>query len=486
MTESGRAVTTTRRSVPQPSRTGPPPWSFIFPVVVGIVLRWWNLGGPGLSADEMFTGVHSVESLPGGIIARVVEDDIHPPLDYLIRNPLALSHDNFWLRAPSAAFATASLLLVWWWARGKGWLGFWFVSLTAISSFQILYARTARPYSLLLACGTIVAFAADRWRTEKATKWAVVALLSATVALFADSTGGLIVLGGILVPGRSREREAWIWRFAMVGAGVVFAAAWGAVTLKQYKANGVSYLPLSNPSYAIRETGRLMATFFPDNSFVLVPLFILGALALLSLDRKLCWISTSLSIVPFGAAVVAGVFVHFFVARSLSAVAWAAPLLLAAFLVWCQRRSIPIAIGAVALLAILLVPSIPHALAFDEEAQAAAEYAQSITSPGDGLIMRPHFLSHIVEWSFRTPRHALEAPWWNNTDDPSTDCSSPTIRSYTTVQPGAPFTGRVIVIDACGGVFAPNGSRPCPGIETRAFGMYRVSCLEVQRPDPGN
>src|SRR5215467_12403344 len=167
------SVVASDRPAPTRPTDAPPGWLFVPPVLVGLVLRWWALGANGLSADEMFTGAHAAEPWTT-VITRVADDDTHGPLDFLVRNPLAGLHDPFALRIPSALFASATLLLVWWWARRKGWLGFWFVTLTALSSFELLYARTARPFALLVLCGTVVAFAADSWlRSDRATRWAV-------------------------------------------------------------------------------------------------------------------------------------------------------------------------------------------------------------------------------------------------------------------------------------------------------------------------
>ena len=118
-------------------------------VLAGTALRLWRVGAARATFDEAYTGMYShlpVREIAGALRA----EDAHPPLDYLLRHPFGGIGDTVALRAPSVAIGIATLLLVAWWVGRRGWWGVTAVALTSVSSFHLLYARTARPYALLI------------------------------------------------------------------------------------------------------------------------------------------------------------------------------------------------------------------------------------------------------------------------------------------------------------------------------------------------
>jgi hypothetical protein len=205
-----------------------------------------------------------------------------------------------------------------------------------------------------------------------------------------------------------------------------------------------------------------------------VPLFVVGAVALLRIDRPLTRVLVTLSLVPIGFAALAGFEFRFLLVRSLSSVSWGIPLALAALVEWGRRRGVAYAALVLVALAILVVPSVPYALSYDEEVQSAAAYLHTVVEPGDGVIVFPGALSHIVEWSLDLPEHGTGIPGYDNPErqtDPK--------RAYATVAPGAAFSGRVFVLGAQGTVPALPGT-PCPSLEPRTFAdVYTVSCRQL-------
>ena len=78
-------------------------------VLVGIVLRCWALGSTRLSFDETFTAMAA--RLPVTTLFTYLRHaDTHPPLDYLIRVPLARAGvSDGWFRFPSVVESVLAL-----------------------------------------------------------------------------------------------------------------------------------------------------------------------------------------------------------------------------------------------------------------------------------------------------------------------------------------------------------------------------------------
>ena len=86
---------------------------------VGVVLRFWHLGHPSLDFDETFTA--TAARLPvHRLFSYLRSADAHPPLDYLLRRPLALGGaGDALLRVPSAVESSVALVAVAVWLRRR-------------------------------------------------------------------------------------------------------------------------------------------------------------------------------------------------------------------------------------------------------------------------------------------------------------------------------------------------------------------------------
>jgi len=128
-------------------------------LVVGAVLRFHDLGGDSLDADEAASWIQAKDGLLD-LIRRTAHDN-YPPLHNLaLYAVMKLVGDSEWsLRLPSVIFGVANIGAVYWLAtltvgRTAGLIG---AALLAISPFHFFYSQEARPYSLLAVAATVYA-----------------------------------------------------------------------------------------------------------------------------------------------------------------------------------------------------------------------------------------------------------------------------------------------------------------------------------------
>ncbi len=255
-------------------------------VVVGVVLRWWALGSARLSFDEAFTAAYA--DLPLSDIPDALRGhDSHPPLDYLLRHWLAGLHSEFWLRAPSAVFATAALVVVAWWMRRRSWFGVAVVVLFAVAPFQVLYGRQARMYALMCLLGVVLAVISERWLDGRGERRLAMAMAVVVVLACLDHAGGLLLAAGVLVvPGLRRDRASWEWRGAVVAALAAWALLWAPSFLDQADGNSALWIPHTDLSSADGLVNGLVSLL--EGTFGLVTvLTLLGGAALLAVRPRL-------------------------------------------------------------------------------------------------------------------------------------------------------------------------------------------------------
>ncbi len=66
-----------------------PRWVLPALVMLGIVLRVWRTTTHGLTFDESYTAMVGRRPL-GDLLSYLRNTDLHPPLDYILRAPLAV------------------------------------------------------------------------------------------------------------------------------------------------------------------------------------------------------------------------------------------------------------------------------------------------------------------------------------------------------------------------------------------------------------
>jgi hypothetical protein len=466
-----------RRSVDVATEAGPRTaaptdaqrWTMVVAVLVGVVLRWWDLGGPVATFDESFTGAYSHLPL-SAIPAALRVNDAHPPLDYLLRHFMGSTGDTFALRLPSAVFACLTLVLVAWWMWRRGWFGVAVVALTSLSAFQLLYAHQARMYSLAVLCGTVVAVVAERWLERPAARWRWIMAVALLVGLF-DHSGFLLAAGGIgLLPGLRRDREAWWWRGTVVGAVGVWAAVWGPSFVEQTRKDHSSWIPFTSVS-AVGSTLNGFVDVYTVLSVLVVALVLAGAWWLWRQDENLGRIWVCLFLAPFVVACVIGLRSHFLLSRTLAFAAWSVPLALAAVVDRARRHSGPALLAALAMLFIVVVPSVVPSIGYHEDSSGVLRAAQHAVQPGDAVAVYPSWLSPLAIWNLDADRHS---------PGPGALAGR---GAFVFVRGDKAFDGRVWLIEPDSYAMSTTGLRPCAD-QPHLSGTYVLTCFEV--PEAGS
>ena len=447
-------------------RAAVPVWAWVVATTVGLVLRWWDLAAPTLTADEQYTGVHA--RLPvGEIWSTIATDDVHPPLDYLLRHPVAGLHDTWWLRAPSALIATITLVVVLAWARRRGWFGLLTLAVVAVSPFFLLYGRTARMYALMILFGTLGVLLAEAW-LRSPRRWHAPAAAALCLAALATDNGGWLLVGGlVLVAGLRRDADAWWWRGGMALAAAVWAAVWGTTLRDQLDSGQGTWIALTSLEGVALEVGRLVSLFWPALGALAIVAMGVGGWLLRRQDETLGRVWLALGLVPVAVVVLAGFRLHVLLARTLSISGFAAALSLAAIAEAARRRGGPAVLAAVALLAVLLLPSIPLLRDLGDPISEPLDLLAERVEPGDVVVTVPGGLGHIHTWTFDAPLRS----------DPATGIDDSAVHAY--VADGATPTGTIWVMAATGQPWMPEGAEPCADWTPVTAGDFVVSCFRA-------
>lgn len=419
-------------SLPRVPRRFGAPALLIACVAVGIVLRVWALGASRLSFDETFTAVAARMPL-GAMISYLWHADAHPPLDYLLRRPLALSGaSDGWFRAPSVLLSLTALVVAWRWWRQWGRTGTIALALLAISSYAVTYAHDARMYAGLGLAGVAVGASATRW-LARPTRAALVAVFLGLEATLLLQGGALLVLPAVLaLPGLRRDRAAWEWRATVVLAAAVWAALWGRAFVEQLGRTGHSWVPLTTMHYGISALNELV-----DDTPFLAPLVCLMAIAgACMLPGALRRVTVVLGGGTLATYLVVGTHFHVLLPRALAFGAWAPLVSLAALMDGALRRSRALGATTGALLAVVMLPSSLHAAQPVHAPHAAAFSAvRRLARPGDEVVITPAFLWTMPAWYFGVR-------WWPH----GALVTRPDLAGEGTVIDGARPDGRVWLV----------------------------------------
>jgi hypothetical protein len=366
-------------------------------VVLGSVLRVWGAFSHGLTFDETFTAMAGRRS-PGDLLWYLRHFDAHPPLDYLLRSPLAQAGvPDVVLRAPSLLFSCAALALFAWWMRDRGRVGVVATALFALSTFQVHYGSEARMYALLLLLGVAAAIVAERWlrAPQRWHAFAIGGLLA--VALFDHASAAVFGIGMMTLPGLRGDRAAWQWRAGVAGAGATWLVLWGPALLDQQQGDWASWIPRTTVSRFLDGVVRHL-TWEPVTWAVLA-LVVIGVVALLRRDRPLGRLWLLGAALPFAIAGVVGVAVSFYFDKTLSMSSWAVPLACAAALDLVIER---MRVLGLALVAVALVVTAAGTVSFlansDWDYDLSTERLEAVVGPGDVIAVQPARYADLVEW----------------------------------------------------------------------------------------
>jgi hypothetical protein len=324
--------------------------------------------------------------------------DSHPPLDYLLRLPLArLGASDLVLRAPSLVVSISALALFAWWMRSRGWVGVLATALMAVSIFQIVYGGEARMYALLQLLGVAIAIVAESWLRRPASwhAWALGALL--LVALLDHVSGFLLGAGLLLVAGTRRDVAAWRWRGGVVGAGAVWLALWGSSFVEQLHGSDTSWIPRTTPTGFMRVVARHV-TFTEALAPLVFLAIVAGGVVLVRSDRVIGRLWWCLGAVPFVLAGFLGIFSSFLFDRTLTLSSWAAPIAVAVMVreAWKRSRLIGKAL-AVMVVAAALASSVSF-LRKPWASDRDIARLEQVVRPGDVVASYPARFGALVGW----------------------------------------------------------------------------------------
>lgn len=125
-------------------------WVISVLFITGLLVRLYDLGGPGLSDDEINTTIRINHSLFDTI--RLLGRSEFPPLHYIILNlwTRVFGNGEWALRFPSAVFSSLTIIVIY--KLGKEFfnknVGLIAASLLVFSPFAIAYAQNAKMYPL--------------------------------------------------------------------------------------------------------------------------------------------------------------------------------------------------------------------------------------------------------------------------------------------------------------------------------------------------
>ena len=434
-------------------------------VLVGIGLRIWRAGFGGLSYDESFTALAGRLPL-GDLFAHLRAADTHPPLDYLLRAPIARAAGGaFALRLPSLVFSVAALIVFALWSRRLGRAGLIATALMAISEFQVLHGGEARMYALLQLLGVLALVVADRW-VRAPRSWHAAALAALLVVAYLDHVSAFLLAGGAFVlPGLRRDGEAWRWRGAVVGATVVWAVAWGPTFLGQAEHDWAGWIPATTPAGIVRAVGG-QVTGVDGLRTLLAVAVVAGGVALWRRDGRLGRVWLCLGALPFVAAAVVGAFTPFLLDRTLSLAAWAPVLALGVLgeVLIARWRLIGTALVG-ALLVAVLVGTAGFLAVKRYDVDLSMDHLHSVVRAGDVVATRPSRYGALADYRIGVlggaPVRAAHVPGVPDTD---------AFRVGT-----GPASGRVWLLALAG------DHRRAPGYESCAptwtDGVTRIECL---------
>lgn len=449
-------------------------WVLVGIVVIGVVLRAWRLGFNGLTYDESFTAMAARLPLDR-LFDHLRTQDTHPPLDYLLRAPLARGGaSDVVLRLPSFVCSCGALVLFAWWMRARGIAGVVATALLAGSAFQIYHGGEARMYALLELLGVASAIAAERWLLDDRSRWcAWVAGVLVALALFDHVSGFLLAAGMVAVAGVRLDRRAWEWRFAVGAAVLLWAVVWGASFLDQAGGDWVGWIPPTSPgSFARAVSGQV--TDVEPLAWVVVAGVAVGAWRLWRADRRLGRVWFTVGAVPFLAAAAIGVVSPFLIDRAVTVASWAPPLALGYAAAWLATRWSLVGRGVVvALLAVVVVGTATFLAGKRYDSDLAVEHLEAVVRPGDVVLTRPARYATL-------PAYRIGVEQWSH----ARSVAVPGIDNASAFRAGAaPATGRIWLFTPVSFELSFPGYRSCTasaGTDVAPWtdGVTDVRCLE--------
>ncbi len=248
---------------------------------LGALLRLATLNRQSLWLDEAYSFWMSNRPWQD-IVASLPSADTHPPLHYLVLQPMiALGGSEWLLRLPSALAGIVSIFLLY--ALGAELFnrqtGLLAALILAISPLHIWYAQEARMYALVavlaLAAGL---FAARALRTNHPVDWILLGVCQG-LALWTNSgavwfTLALNTAALLIVVALWQSRRFWPWVASQLLALAIFSP-WLPAFHQQMQSNHARGIPPATIHQALLTLGDFVDSFARPQPEVLLALLVL-------------------------------------------------------------------------------------------------------------------------------------------------------------------------------------------------------------------
>jgi mannosyltransferase len=263
--------------------------------VIGLILRFFNLGYNSLWLDEASTHTFAIMSVPD-IWKATTGGEFNPPLFYWIEHfMLTFGNNEVVLRFVPALLGVLTIPLVYY--VGKEFMdrnvGIIAAAAFAFSPFLIFYSQEARAYSMMLF---FVAFAMIFYframKTNDIRNWAVFGLLSALA--FWSHFYALVIIGALVLYALAVQILKYYKDIRnlvpMVIGGAVFAVICLPLLLATIQLFGTR--TASGPAFGVQGLNVIIATFqqlagFSDIAmYLLLILFAIGIIQAFVIDKN--------------------------------------------------------------------------------------------------------------------------------------------------------------------------------------------------------
>jgi 4-amino-4-deoxy-L-arabinose transferase-like glycosyltransferase len=277
-------------------------------VLAAAIFRFWDLGGPSLWTDELYT--LGFASLPPDLLwSDWMVRETNPPLFYslLAAWKSVVGESEFALRALAAILGVLGVMAVFFIGRElhSNAAGLWAAGLAAVSAQQLQYSQFVRGYTLgfLAAALSIIALLqlSSMWRAEsqgKRAPWLALYAAATTVAFYTHTTF-------FILPVLANAYMAWMWLFRtprrrrealewfLANAVVLAACAWWiGITVRQLQAGAepIGWIEPTSLRDAAMKTAHVFATRSLDSVNIILAAVFAGLIGWgawrLDLDRR--------------------------------------------------------------------------------------------------------------------------------------------------------------------------------------------------------
>jgi len=166
-------------------------------VVLGLVLRIYDLGGESLWLDEFYSVNIAKLGLTDMLRELRFENESNPPLHFILLHYfIALFGDSeFAVRLPSALFGTFSILMIY--MIGKRLFnretGLIAALILAVSVFQVNFSQEARGYNLMMFLGLFSLYSFLRIIDSRHRGYSITYILSSALLMYTHYYGVFVV-----------------------------------------------------------------------------------------------------------------------------------------------------------------------------------------------------------------------------------------------------------------------------------------------------